>query len=177
MNNELIFIGLRSVYLLHIELNFALSRQPVLIMKNTPSDTVTEAWVSLFTAHTSVFEYAQQQLKKNGCPPLSWYDVLWELDKAGEQGLRPFKLEELILFKTQYSVSRVISRMEKAEYVTKIPHEQDGRGHTVVITPLGKQVRLEMWQTYSEAINTAMGDKLSEQECIALKGLLTKLYQ
>lgn len=159
-----------------VALKFDLLKQIVIVMKNIPSETVTETWISLFTAHTSVFEYAQQQLKKNDCPPLSWYDVLWELDKAGEQGVRPFKLEELVLFKTQYSVSRVISRMEKAEYVKKIPHEQDGRGHTVVITPLGKQVRSEMWQVYSAAINTAMGEKLSDEECIALKSLLTKLY-
>ena len=35
--------------------------------------------------------------KAAGFPPLEWYDVLWELERDPEGGLRPFELEGRLL--------------------------------------------------------------------------------
>ncbi|MGB0899127.1 MAG: MarR family winged helix-turn-helix transcriptional regulator [Psychrobium sp.] len=144
-------------------------------MSSFPSKLVTDTWIAFFSAHSDIFEFAQQALKKQGCPPLSWYDTLWELDKVGEKGLRPYELETLVLFHAQYSVSRLLTRMEKDGYIKKVRCAEDGRGFRVVITDSGREIRSQMWLTYSQVINNALGNKLSDDECEQLKSLLYKL--
>ena len=53
-------------------------------------------------------------LKRAGFPPLSWYDVLLELRRAGDDGLRPLEIEARLLL-AQHNVSRLIERLEKAK--------------------------------------------------------------
>ena len=144
-------------------------------MKKIPNDDVVSAWICLFRAQNNAIGYVEHVFKKHGLPPFAWYDVLWELDKESAEGLRQFQLEERLLV-TQYGLSRLLTRLEKAGYVEKLPCAEDGRGHRVLITESGKRVRLEMWDVYSQAINTVVGDKLSDDQCRELAGLLKKLF-
>ena len=59
----------------------------------------------------------ESALKAAGLPPLAWYEVLVELDRAGACGVRPFALEEALQL-PQYGLSRLLARMEEAGLVT-----------------------------------------------------------
>ena len=107
-------------------------------------------------------------------PPHSWYDVLWELDRAGEAGLRPFEIERQMLI-AQSNISRLIDRLEEQGYLERRPCEEDGRGQRVVITPAGRELRRRMWPAYAKAISNAVGRHVSESEAASLARLLTKL--
>jgi DNA-binding MarR family transcriptional regulator len=107
-------------------------------------------------------------------PPSAWYDVLWELDKAGAAGLRPFEIERRRLI-AQSNVSRLIDRLAEAGYVERQPCEEDGRGQRIVITPAGRDMRRRIWPTYAHAINAAVGRRISEREAATLATLLSKL--
>ncbi|NQV84050.1 MAG: winged helix-turn-helix transcriptional regulator [Rhodospirillales bacterium] len=111
---------------------------------------------------------------KAGLPPLSWYDALLELDRVGEGGMRPFELERHLLL-AQYSLSRLLDRIETAGYVVRQVCEEDGRGQVVAITSSGKAIRLRMWPVYAAAIQKAVGHHITEGEAITLSGLLGKL--
>jgi len=137
-----------------------------------PKDYVVDAWVSILRAQNRALGIVERAFKENNLPPFSWYDVLWELEKAGPEGIRPYKLEQRLLI-TQYGLSRLLSRLEKADYVRKVPHPKDARGHIVQITDEGRSIRAEMWQVYSQAIQTAVGDKISKDECLLVKELLS----
>ena len=106
--------------------------------------------------------------------PLTWYDLLLELERAGEGGLRPFELERELLL-PQYGVSRLIERVEKAGYLKRETCEDDGRGQRLVITESGRKLRRKMWPVYGQAIEDAVGARLTPAEARRLSGLLAKL--
>jgi DNA-binding MarR family transcriptional regulator len=113
----------------------------------------------------------EQSLNSAGLPQLSWYDALLELERAGKHGLRPFELERQMLL-AQYNLSRLIDRIEKAGYIERLACENDGRGHVIVITALGKDIRRRMWPVYGAAIHSSLGNCLSRKEAEALDALL-----
>jgi DNA-binding MarR family transcriptional regulator len=143
-------------------------------MKNTPSDSTVRAWARLMKVQQKALREIEKALAKAKLPPLAWYDVLLELERAGDKGLRPFVLEREMLL-AQYNLSRLIDRMEKAGYVERRACEDDGRGQVVAITASGKSIRRRMWPVYSQAIQTFFGNPLLESEIGTLDGVLGKL--
>jgi DNA-binding MarR family transcriptional regulator len=110
-------------------------------------------------------------LSDAGLPPLVWYDVLLETERAGEQGLRPFELEREMLL-AQYNLSRLLDRIVEAGYVERRPCEEDRRGHRIVITEAGRAIRRKMWPVYDNAIQEAVGRHLTDIEAETLGRLL-----
>ncbi|ESP93984.1 MULTISPECIES: MarR family winged helix-turn-helix transcriptional regulator [Pseudoalteromonas] len=145
-------------------------------MSIKPEEYVVDAWIALLRAKEHSLNHVEKSFKENGLPPFFWYDVLWELDKAGEKGLRPFEIEQGMLL-PQYGLSRLLARMEKASYVERVPSPKDGRGHQVIITKLGKEVRKDMWEVYANGIQSTIGENFNEQECRTIQTLLTRLYR
>ncbi|MFK5979919.1 MAG: MarR family winged helix-turn-helix transcriptional regulator [Rhizobiaceae bacterium] len=125
-------------------------------------------------AHQTILSAVEKSLKSAGMPPLSWYDVLLELDSVGAKGERAFLLQKKLLL-PQYGLSRLINRIEKAGYLEKLTCDDDGRGQRLVITELGKDVRQNVWSIYSVAIEEAVGSKLSRSDGKKLKELLKYL--
>ena len=143
-------------------------------MKNDPDEKTVRAWARLVKAQQKALRIVETALASAELPPLSWYDVLLELERVGDSGLRPFELEREMLL-AQYNLSRLIDRIEKAGYVQRQPCEDDGRGHVIVITQTGKMMRRRMWPVYAQAIQTAVGDHLTKDQVEALDGVLGKL--
>ncbi|TIS60563.1 MAG: winged helix-turn-helix transcriptional regulator [Mesorhizobium sp.] len=142
--------------------------------KKSPSPDTIKAWGRLMRVSRQLVEKTEDALKANGLPPLAWYDVLHELAEAGEGGLRPFELIDRVLL-AQYSVSRLLARLDADGLVEKLPVSDDGRGQTVRITPGGREMRRRLWAVYGKAISELMGDKLSAKELEMLAGLLGRL--
>jgi len=139
-----------------------------------PTDATIKAWTSLLRAHSVTFSFVEAALKDQKQPPLAWYDVLLELERVGEKGMRPFELQNELLL-PQYGTSRLLGRLEKAGYIKSHACEGDGRGQTMVITPLGRQVRKQMWAVYSKAIEQVVGRNLDQAEAKTLSMLHSKL--
>ena len=145
-------------------------------MTDRPSDTAVRAWARLMTAQQLALSAIERDLKAAGLPPLAWYDVLLELERAAGPGLRPFELERAMLI-TQYNLSRLVVRIEQAGYVERRPCEEDGRGHRIAITDHGKALRRRMWPVYARAIESALGRHLSPRQAEALDDLLGRLVE
>jgi DNA-binding MarR family transcriptional regulator len=143
-------------------------------MNSQPSETVERAWARLMKAQRIALGAIEQALKSAGLPPLAWYDALLELERAGAEGLRPFELERAMLLE-QYNLSRLIDRIEKADYVERRPCAEDGRGQVIAITPAGRAIRKRMWPIYAAAIESALGSHLSEKQVKDLDALLGTL--
>lgn len=139
-----------------------------------PTDAVVTAWTRLVRAQIAVLGAVEADLKSAGFPPLEWYDVLLELKRAGEAGLRPFEFEGRLLI-AQHNVSRLLDRLEKAGLVERRRHEQDGRGQVVVVTAAGLDLQRNMWPVYQQAIQRHVGCKLDGAEADRLGALLGKL--
>ena len=136
--------------------------------------TTINAWTSLLRAHTKALYIVEKALKSADLPPLAWYDVLWELEQSDNQGMRPYILQSKLLL-AQYGMSRLLSRIEKAGYITRESCGNDGRGQLLFISPAGKKIRVRMWAIYGPAITQAIGDKINPSEAEKLSMLLGKL--
>jgi DNA-binding MarR family transcriptional regulator len=143
-------------------------------MKTEPSKIVIQAWARLMRAQRRALSGVEAALKAAGLPPLAWYDALLELDRVADKGLRPFELEREMLL-PQYGLSRLLDRIETAGYIARRPCADDARGHAVVITAAGKDMRRRMWPVYAAAINETIGIGLTEGEAAILGDLLGKL--
>ncbi|MGZ2431227.1 DNA-binding MarR family transcriptional regulator [Rhizobium redzepovicii] len=137
-----------------------------------PSEASTRAWTSIMRARERLLGAIEADLKAAGMPPLAWYDVLWELARAGGR-LRPYEIEERTLL-AQYNLSRLVDRLEREGLVRREVFAEDGRGRWVVITEAGRQLRECMWAVYAGSIETHIGCKLAENEAKTLAGLLDR---
>ncbi len=137
-----------------------------------PSDAVQRAWIALGRVSQSVQCQVENDLKKAGFPELSWYTVLWELERAGKP-TRPKDLA-IPLFILPYQLSRLVDRMEGEGLVKRILCKEDKRGHLLEPTAKGYALRKAMWAVYAPAMDAAM-NRLDDKEALKLAELLNKL--
>jgi DNA-binding MarR family transcriptional regulator len=145
-------------------------------MAELPTDPKIAAWVCLMRASAALLASIRAELRTAGFPPLDWYDVLWELERAPERALRPVELECRLLL-AQYNVSRLIDRLARAGYLTKNRCDVDGRGQVLTLTKEGKALRERMWCVYSAALERHVGSHLTDDEARSLCRLLVRLQE
>ena len=131
-------------------------------------------WARLVRASRHLLESVETALKHADLPPLIWYDVLLELERAGEAGLRPFQLQRQMLL-AQYNTSRLLDRMVTAGVLQRLPAPDDRRGHLMAITEAGSDLRRRMWPVYRDAVGYHFSNRLSSAEHETLSHLLKKL--
>jgi DNA-binding MarR family transcriptional regulator len=141
-----------------------------------PSRTVVRAWARLLKAQRIALGAVESALKDAGLPPLGWYDVLLEVERAGETGVRPFELERTMLL-AQYNLSRLLDRIEKEGYLERRMSPDDGRGQLVHITQSGRAMRRRMWPVYASSIEAVMGERLKAAEAAELAEMLGKVIE
>ena len=144
-------------------------------MSDKSAEATIRAWARLMKAQSQALGSVEGALKAAGLPPLAWYDVLLELERAGKPGLRSFQLQAAMLFQ-QYNLSRLVDRMAAAGHVAKAPSPEDGRGLVLTITASGRALRRRMWPVYAAAIEDAVGRHFSDAEARQLAGLLGRVY-
>lgn len=142
--------------------------------KTSPSPATLAVWTGLIRASADLQGRIEAALQAHSLPPLAWYDVLWEIEKAGADGIRPFALQDRLLL-PQYGLSRLIERMVKAGYVDRRTCDDDGRGQMLHLTGAGAQVRAAMWPVYAAALMGAVDDRLTEAEAQELARLVQRL--
>ena len=138
----------------------------------TPDETA--AWTGLVRSGQNLLQSVETALKDKGLPPPTWYDVLWELEKARPRGLRLNDLGTRILL-DKYNVTRLVTRLEKEGLVRRMNCPGDGRGIVALITPKGSRLRKRMWPVYSRAVREELFSKLSRSEIASLRTLLSRI--
>lgn len=131
-------------------------------------------WTRLNRAQRLVFDVVESALKAEGYPTLDAYDALLELSRAPDRRMRQVELRAAMLFR-QYSMSRLVDRLEQDGLVRREPCENDARAQWIVITRDGLALRKAMWPVYADAIARAFGDKLSDAEAERVARALEKL--
>jgi len=123
----------------------------------------TTAWMGLIKSQQYLIEKVEQELKQKKLPPLSWYDVLLELDKVPEGSLRLNDLGKRILL-DKYNVTRLIDRLEKRGLVSRDACQVDGRGKFACITEKGRELRKRMWPVYYNVIKEHFLSQFNKKE-------------
>ena len=143
-------------------------------MGRRPNDEAVHAWARLHRASHRLLERAEGALKQAGLPPPAWYDVLHALAESGQEGLRPYELQDALLL-AQYNASRLLTRLQREGLIERLPHPSDGRGQVVRITRRGLALRRRMWVVYGGVIASDFENLLSSAQCVALRDLLDPL--
>ena len=131
-------------------------------------------WKALVTAATRLTDAVETALKAEALPPLAWYDVLWELEKAGDDGLRPYVLKDRLLL-PQYATSRLLDRIAGADLIARDPCPVDGRGQVLTLTPTGRDMRKRMWPVYEAVLKAQIGDCADPGELATAADLFERL--
>ena len=132
-------------------------------MKKKLTDIETKAWVGLVRTQQILLDKVEAELKNNGFPPLSWYDVLIALENTSEGRLRFIEIGERLLLK-KYNVTRLIHRLEKKGLVRRETSSEDGRGINAVITKKGRKLRRAMWNVYYEVVQSHFLSNFNKEE-------------
>jgi DNA-binding MarR family transcriptional regulator len=122
-------------------------------------ETALATWRAFLNAHAVLIERIERHLRARGLPPLSWYDVLWPLQRADDRRLRMNELaREVVLSRT--GLVRLVDRLEDAGLLIREPVPEDGRGSYVVITKEGAATLRKMWPVYRSHIQRDFFDPL-----------------
>ncbi len=136
-------------------------------------DPAIRAWSHFLGAHALALRAIEARLAAGGQPPFAWYDVLWELQRAGGR-LRVGELGERLVVEP-HNVTRLIDRLEAEGLLKRQRVAEDRRGVFAVLTEKGAALRKQMWTHYRGAILDVFGAALSAREADALTGTLKKI--
>ena len=138
--------------------------------RSTPGDAVVRAWSHLLGAHALALRAIEKRLAAAGQPPLAWYDVLLELERAGGE-LRVGELGERLVIEP-HNVTRLLDRLEAKGLLERRRAADDQRGVWAVLTRRGAALRRDMWTHYRATIRETLGTALPPNEAEALTAML-----
>ena len=134
-------------------------------------DPAVTAWRGLLVAHSRLVPAVEADLRAAGQIPLSWYDVILELNAAPGRRLRMSELgERAVLSRTR--VSRVVDELAAAGLAERQPDQADGRSSFASLTPRGRDALRRAWPVYRDAIRRRLGAHLTAEQCRDLAALL-----
>lgn len=143
-------------------------------MSEAPSTSAIDAWIGLVRSGQALLTRVEDDLKRDGFPPLAWYDVLFELDRSPGGMLRQAAVQERMLL-AQYNLCRLVDRLEREGLVERMTCPKDARSNVLVVTKAGRDLRERMWPAYGRAIQRHLGRRLSDEEAQRLASILAKL--
>jgi DNA-binding MarR family transcriptional regulator len=126
-------------------------------------DPKAHAWAVLLSAHATLVEKIEIALSKAKLPPLAWYDVLWELEKAEGGKLRMHELARRVVL-SRSNLTRLADRLEHARLIERADTPHDRRGYDCVVTPAGLAMRKKMWPAYKAEIERLFSGHVSTEE-------------
>ena len=123
-------------------------------------DTRVAAWAAVLRVHAAVVPRLERELATVGMP-LSWYDVLLELNSAPDRRLRMTELGARAVLSRE-RVSRVVDELERAGLVRRERNPDDGRSLLAVVTDDGRARLRAAAPTYLAGIARHFGDHLDD---------------
>jgi DNA-binding MarR family transcriptional regulator len=125
-------------------------------------DKRVTAWATVLRVHAAVVPRLERELAAVGIP-LSWYDVLLELNSAPDRRLRMTELGARAVLSRE-RVSRVVDELERAGLVRRERNPDDGRSLLAVVTDEGRARLRAAAPTYLAGIARHFGAHLDDDE-------------
>jgi DNA-binding MarR family transcriptional regulator len=135
---------------------------------------LTETWGALLKVHAALVPRLDRELQDSHGLPLTWYDVLLELNSAPGRRLTMGELGAVAAV-SRTRVSRVVDELVRAGLVTREPNPDDGRSAFAALTPAGRTALRKSAPTYVAAVHREFADHLTAHEAEVLAGALRKV--
>ncbi len=132
------------------------------------------AWRAMLLAYNAALRAIDSDLTRSGTIPLTWYDVLLELNAGPGRRLRMNDLaERVVLSRTR--VSRLVDEMVSAGLVEKIRDEEDRRVVWAAMTRSGERAFRTTAPQYLRRIEEHFSRHLTDEEKRVMAAALTKV--
>ena len=138
-----------------------------------PQD-LADTWGALLKVHAALVPRLDRELQEAHGLPLTWYDVLLELNGAPERRLTMGQLGSVAAV-SRTRVSRVVDELVRAGLVSREPNPDDGRSAFAALTPAGRAALRKAAPTYVAAVQREFADHLTVREAQVLAGALRKV--
>ena len=132
------------------------------------------AWFNVMRVHRKLLPEITKALKACGINDPIWFEILLEVERAGQAG-QPMAALETKLSVPQYALSRHIARLEKDGFLRRVYIADGRRKQILFLTEKGSGTHEQIWNAYGEAIRAKLSPHLSTDEAYALSWLLMKL--
>ena len=138
------------------------------------SADLADTWGALLKVHAALVPRLDRELQQTHGLPLTWYDVLLELNNAPQRRLTMTQLGSVAAV-SRTRVSRVVDELVRAGLVTREPNPDDGRSAFAALTPEGRASLRKAAPTYVAAVHREFADHLTAREADVLAGALRKV--
>jgi DNA-binding MarR family transcriptional regulator len=138
------------------------------------STDLAETWGALLKVHAALVPRLDRELQQAHGLPLTWYDVLLELNTAPERRLTMTQLGSVSAV-SRTRVSRVVDELVRAGLVAREPNPDDGRSAFAALTPAGRAALRKAAPTYVAAVHREFADHLTAREADVLAAALRKV--
>src|SRR3954464_1221364 len=138
-----------------------------------PED-VADTWGALLKVHAALVPLLDRELQEAHGLPLTWYDVLLELNSAPGRRLTMGQLGS-VAAGSRARVSRVVDELVRAGMVARQPNPDDGRSAFAALTPAGRATLRRAAPPYVAAVRREFADHLTARETEVLAGALGKV--
>jgi DNA-binding MarR family transcriptional regulator len=135
---------------------------------------LAETWGALLKVHAALVPRLDRELQETHGLPLTWYDVLLELNAAPQRRLTMGQLGSVASV-SRTRVSRVVDELTRAALVTREPNPDDGRSAFAALTPTGRTALRKAAPTYLAAVQREFDDHLTASERTVLARALRKV--
>jgi DNA-binding MarR family transcriptional regulator len=136
----------------------------------------TAAWAALLRVHAALTPVLDQELQAAHGLPLTWYDVLLELNAAPDRSLTMTRLGQVAVV-SRSRVSRVVDELVRAGLVERVPNPDDGRSAYARITAAGRGRLRAAAPTYLAGIERHFTSHLSAAERATVSTALERVLE
>ena len=138
------------------------------------STDLAETWGALLKVHAALVPCLDRELQETHGLPLTWYDVLLELNTAPGRRLTMGQLGSVASV-SRTRVSLVVDELVRAGLVAREPNPDDGRSAFAALTPAGRAALRKAAPTYVAAVHREFADHLTAREAEVMAAALRKV--
>ena len=138
------------------------------------TEDLADTWGALLKVHAALVPLLDRELQEAHGLPLTWYDVLLELNAAPDRRLTMGQLGSVAAV-SRTRVSRVVDELAREGLTTREPNPEDGRSAFAALRPAGRAALRKAAPTYLTAVHREFADHLTAREAEVLAGALGKV--
>jgi DNA-binding MarR family transcriptional regulator len=136
----------------------------------------TAAWSALLRVHAALLPVLDAELQAAHALPITWYDVLLELNAAPGRRMTMGELGAASVV-SRSRVSRVVDDLVAAGLVAREPNPGDGRSAYAVITDAGRKRLRAAAPTYLAGIERHFTSRMSAAEARTVARALHRVLE
>ena len=140
----------------------------------TQRGVALEAWIVFLRTHAAVTRQFNTELLESHDLTLNDFDVLAQLERGPEHGLKRSELAERVLL-TPSGITRLLDGLERAGYTRKGACDSDARVIYAVLTDKGREKLHEASKTHLASVRALLAERFTERELEQLAELLGRL--